>query len=54
MEVRVQELLEARATAAHPGMMEFDFECLEFIEQRVHSWGSFVRPNVNSTAETAA
>jgi hypothetical protein len=33
MKIRVQELLEACATAPDPGVMELDFERLEFVEQ---------------------
>jgi len=36
MKFWVQELLETLATAPHSGVMELDFKCLEFVEQRVH------------------
>ncbi len=48
MKVRVQKLLEACATAPQSRVMELDFKCLEFVEQRVHGWNSFVRPNVRA------
>ena len=54
MKLRVQELLEACATAPHTRVMEIDFKCLEFVEQRVHGWASFMRPNVRGKWESKA
>jgi len=33
MKLRVQQLFEALSTATNPGMMEFDFKCLEFLKE---------------------
>lgn len=36
MKLRMQQLLEALAAAANPGVMEFDFEGLKFLKKGRH------------------